>query len=297
MRYKNKFLNIIKNISKKFVVRNYNYTMKDRMDFDKDKPFDERYYIARPAPKKFAGEDLSIKITDHDKLFKLKSSETSNIFKLNSKSKNKNDWIDNNRGLNKDKYFYHGAESTSWYSDTNMQDTRGERTLVELEPKTLHNIFEDVVSIKKEFDTTIKCFKNEKNKSDNLLELFFVMNNIQVLTKKLLDLNNKHTDSNDDEHNCYCDDDNYYESLSEIKLKEDITIQKNSMEEDIEREKIWAEEKYINNQLTNLEKRKRKLINKIKTNQIYLYEGGYEETIDEHEINVERLINNYNDKH
>lgn len=58
----------------------------------------------------------------------------------------------------------------------------------------------------------MKSFKNEKEKSNNLLELFFVMNNIEVLNKRLSKLDNENSNGNDN-HNCYCDDDNYSETL------------------------------------------------------------------------------------
>ena len=38
------------------------------------------------------------------------------------------------------------------------------------------------------------------------------MNNIEDKIKRLSKLDNKNSNSND-EHNCYCDDDNYYETL------------------------------------------------------------------------------------
>ena len=117
------------------------------------------------------------------------------------------------------------------------------------------------------------------------------MNNIELLNKRLSKLDNKNSNSND-EHNCYCDDDNYYETLHKRKLTEDIEIQNKLMQESIDREKIWAEEKYINSELTKLNKRKIKLINEIKINKLYVYEYGDDETIDEKDIDVERLIDN-----
>ena len=296
MQYKNNFLDIIKNLQKKLLVKNYNYSHKDRFDLEKkSKTFDESFYIARkPSRNK---EDLQVKINEHDKLYKLKSTEVSNIFKVYKNSKNKNEYLYSNKDLNNDIYKFYGEENTS-FSDGGWSTIRGERTLIELEPKTLHSIFKDVVSIKKEFDTTMKSFKNEKEKSNNLLELFFVMNNIEVLNKRLSKLDNENS-NNDDEHNCYCDDDNYYEELDKRKLTEDITIQNKSIEKNIAEEKIWAEKRYINSELTKLEKRKLKLINKIKINKLYVYEYGDDETIDEKNIDVERLIDNeryYNEK-
>ena len=44
MQYKNKFLDIIKNLQKNLLVKNYNYTHKDRFDLDKkSKTFDESF--------------------------------------------------------------------------------------------------------------------------------------------------------------------------------------------------------------------------------------------------------------
>ena len=296
MQYKNNFLDIIKNLQKKLLVKNYNYSHKDRFDLEKkSKTFDESFYIARKPSRN--REDLQVKINEHDKLYKLKSTEVSNIFKVYKNSKNKNEYLYSNKDLNNDIYKFYGEENTS-FSDGGWSTIRGERTLIELEPKTLHSIFKDVVSIKKEFDTTMKSFKNEKEKSNNLLELFFVMNNIEVLNKRLSKLDNENS-NNDDEHNCYCDDDNYYEELDKRKLTEDITIQNKSIEKNIAEEKIWAEKRYINSELTKLEKRKLKLINKIKINKLYVYEYGDDETIDEKNIDVERLIDNeryYNEK-
>ncbi len=297
MQYKNNFLDIIKNLQKKLLVKNYNYSHKDRFDLEKkSKTFDESFYIARKPSRN--REDLQVKINEHDKLYKLKSTEVSNIFKVYKNSKNKNEYLYSNKDLNNDIYKFYGEENTS-FSDGGWSTIRGERTLIELEPKTLHSIFKDVVSIKKEFDTTMKSFKNEKEKSNNLLELFFVMNNIELLNKKLSELDNENSNSND-EHNCYCnDDDNYYEELDKRKLTEDITIQNKSIEKNIAEEKIWAEKRYINSELTKLEKRKLKLINKIKINKLYVYEYGDAENIDEKDIDVERLIDNekyYNKK-
>jgi len=297
MQYKNKFLDIIKNLQKNLIVKNYNYTHKDRFDLEKkSKTFDENFYIARkPSENR---KDLQVKINEHDKLYKLKSTEVSNIFKVHKESKKKNRYHFSHKDLHSDIYKFYGEENTS-FSDGGWSTIRGQRTLIELEPQTLHSIFKDVVSIKKEFNDTIKAFKNEKEKSNNLLELFFVMNNIELLNKKLLELDNENSNSND-EHNCYCnDDDNYYEELDKRKLTEDITIQNKSIEKNIAEEKIWAEKRYINSELTKLEKRKLKLINKIKINKLYVYEYGDDETIDEKNIDVERLIDNerdYNEK-
>ena len=88
MQYKNNFLDIIKNLQKNLLVKNYNYTHKDRFDLDKkSKTFDESFYIARKPNRN--REDLQVKISDHDKLYKLKSTEVSNIFKVHKNSKNK----------------------------------------------------------------------------------------------------------------------------------------------------------------------------------------------------------------
>jgi len=289
MQYKNKFLDIIKNLQKNLLVKNYNYTHKDRFDLDKkSKTFDESFYIARKPSRN--REDLQVKISDHDKLYKLKSTEVSNIFKVHKNSKNNNRYYFSHEDLHKDLYKFYGEEDTS-FSNEGWDKIRGERTLIELEPQTLHSIFEDVVSIKKEFDTTMKSFKNEKEKSNNLLELFFVMNNIEVLNKRLSKLDNENSNSNDN-HNCYCDDDNYSEELDRRKLTEDIKIQNESIEKNIAEEKVWAEKRYINSELTKLNKRKIKLINKIKINKLYVYEYGDDEIIDEQDIDVERLIDN-----
>jgi len=297
MQYKNNFLDIIKNLQKNLLVKNYNYTHKDRFDLDKkSKTFDESFYIARKPSRN--REDLQVKISDHDKLYKLKSTEVSNIFKVHKNSKNNNRYYFSHEDLHKDLYKFYGEEDTS-FSDGGWSTIRGERTLIELEPQTLHSIFKDVVSIKKEFDRTMKSFKNEKEKSNNLLELFFVMNNIEVLNKRLSKLDNENSNSND-EHNCYCDDDNYSETLHKRKLTEDIEIQNKSIQENIDREKVWAEKTYINSELTELNKRKIKLINKIKINKLYVYEYGDDENIDEKDIDVERLIDNeryYNDEY
>lgn len=296
MQYKNKFLDIIKNLQKNLLVKNYNYTHKDRFDLEKkSKTFDESFYIARKPSRN--REDLQVKINEHDKLYKLKSTEVSNIFKVHKNSKNKNEFLYGDKDLQNDIYKFYGEENTS-FSDGGWSTIRGERTLIELEPKTLHSIFKDVVSIKKEFDTTMKSFKNEKEKSNNLLELFFVMNNIEVLNKRLSKLDNENSNSNDN-HNCYCDDDNYSEELDRRKLTEDIKIQNESIEKNIAEEKVWAEKRYINSELTKLNKRKIKLINKIKINKLYVYEYGDDEIIDEQDIDVERLIDNeryYNEK-
>lgn len=289
MQYKNNFLDIIKNLQKKLLVKNYNYSHKDRFDLEKkSKTFDESFYIARKPSRN--REDLQVKINEHDKLYKLKSTEVSNIFKVYKNSKNKNEYLYSNKDLNNDIYKFYGEENTS-FSDGGWSTIRGERTLIELEPKTLHSIFKDVVSIKKEFDTTMKSFKNEKEKSNNLLELFFVMNNIEVLNKRLSKLDNENSNSNY-EHNCYCDDDNYSETLHKRKLTEDITIQNKSIEKNIAEEKIWAEKRYINSELTKLNKRKIKLINQIKINKLNVYAYGDDENIDEKDIDVERLIDN-----
>ena len=289
MQYKNNFLDIIKNLQKNLLVKNYNYTHKDRFDLDKkSKTFDESFYIARKPNRN--GDAFKVEINDHDKLYKLKSTEVSNIFKVHKNSKNKNQFLYSDKDLQNDIYKFYGEEDTGFYND-GWNKIRGERILIELEPQTLHSIFKDVVSIKKEFDRTIKSFKNEKEKSNNLLELFFVMNNIEVLNKRLSKLDNENSNSND-EHNCYCDDDNYYEQLDRRKLTEDIEIQNKLMQENIDREKIWAEEKYLNSELTKLNKRKIKLINEIKINKLYVSEYGDDETIDEQDIDVERLIDN-----
>lgn len=289
MQYKNNFLDIIKNLQKNLLVKNYNYTHKDRSDLDKkSKTFDESFYIARKPSRN--REDLQVKISDHDKLYKLKSTEVSNIFKVHKNSKNNNRYHFSHEDLHKDLYKFYGEEDTS-FSNEGWNKIRGKRTLIELEPQTLHSIFKDVVSIKKEFDRTMKSFKNEKEKSNNLLELFFVMNNIEVLNKRLSKLDNENSNGNDN-HNCYCDDDNYSETLHKRKLTEDIEIQNKSIQENIDREKVWAEKTYINSELTELNKRKIKLINQIKINKLYVYEYGDDETIDEKDIDVERLIDN-----
>jgi hypothetical protein len=289
MQYKNNFLDIIKNLQKNLLVKNYNYTRKDRFDLDKkSKTFDESFYIARKPSRNREG--LQVKISDHDKLYKLKSTEVSNIFKVHKNSKNKTRYHFSHEDLHKDLYKFYGEEDTS-FSNEGWDKIGGNRTLIELEPQTLHSIFKDVVSIKKEFDRTMKSFKNEKEKSNNLLELFFVMNNIEVLNKRLSKSYNKNSNSND-EHNCYCDDDNYSETLHKRKLTEDIEIQNKSIQENIDREKVWAEKTYINSELTKLNKRKIKLINKIKINKLYVYEYGDDELIDEQDIDVERLIDN-----
>jgi hypothetical protein len=125
------------------------------------------------------------------------------------------------------------------------------------------------------------------------------MNNIEVLNKRLSKLDNKNSNSND-EHNCYCDDDNYSETLHKRKLTEDIEIQNKSIQENIDREKVLAEKTYINSELTELNKRKIKLINQIKINKLNVYAYGDDENIDEKDIDVERLIDNeryYNDEY
>jgi hypothetical protein len=297
MQYKNNFLDIIKNLQKNLLVKNYNYTRKDRFDLDKkSKTFDESFYIARKPSRNREG--LQVKISDHDKLYKLKSTEVSNIFKVHKNSKNKTRYHFSHEDLHKDLYKFYGEEDTS-FSNEGWDKIGGNRTLIELEPQTLHSIFKDVVSIKKEFDRTMKSFKNEKEKSNNLLELFFVMNNIEVLNKRLSKLDNKNSNSND-EHNCYCDDDNYSETLHKRKLTEDIEIQNKSIQENIDREKVLAEKTYINSELTELNKRKIKLINQIKINKLNVYAYGDDENIDEKDIDVERLIDNeryYNDEY
>ena len=46
MQYKNNFLDIIKNLQKKLLVKNYNYSHKDRFDLEKkSKTFDESFIL------------------------------------------------------------------------------------------------------------------------------------------------------------------------------------------------------------------------------------------------------------
>ena len=63
---------------------------------------------------------------------------------------------------------------------------------------------------------------------------------------------------------------------------------------------MLAEKTYINSELTELNKRKIKLINQIKINKLNVYAYGDDENIDEKDIDVERLIDNeryYNDEY
>ena len=107
MQYKNTFLDIIKNLQKNLLVKNYNYTHKDRFDLDKkSKTFDESFYIARKPSRN--REDLQVKISDHDKLYKLKSTEVSNIFKVHKNSKNNNRYHFSHEDLHKDLYKFYG---------------------------------------------------------------------------------------------------------------------------------------------------------------------------------------------
>ena len=164
----NNFLNILNLLKKECLVNRYEYTNGDKESIQKKYTIeDDEYFYLGNKQNTFNRKPLPI--NKHNEIFKLKSSSVSNIFKLVKEEKDsKYDY----KKFTDDKYKFHGEGSDRYYSMDSKQEwlkeVIGNRTLIELEPKTVHSIYQNAISIKKKYNNIMNCFC-KLNPSDNFV--------------------------------------------------------------------------------------------------------------------------------
>lgn len=287
----NNFLNILNLLKKECLINRYEYTNADKESIRKKYTIEnDEYFYLGGKQNKYNRKPLPI--NKHNEIFKLKSSSVSNIFKLVKEEKDsKYDY----KKFTDDKYKFHGEGSDRYYSMDNKQEwlkeVVGDRTLIELEPKTVHSIYQNAITIKKKYNNIMNCFKDERNKSVNFQKLYSILKQIDVLKNRLEEI--KNNDTNTDEHcDCYSHDD-YYESIDTIKLADDIKYKKDRELYKLERQKIIDEKNYIEKRIAELKKEEHKIILETKKDKLYIDSYGEEKIYDDEEISIEQLIKNY----
>ena len=287
----NNFLNILNLLKKECLVNRYEYTNADKESIQKKYTIeDDEYFYLGNKQNKFNKKDLPI--NKHNEIFKLKSSSVSNIFKL---LKEEEDSKYDYKKFTDDRYKFHGEGSDRYYSMDSRQEwlkeVIGNRTLIELEPKTIHSIYQNAITIKKKYNNIMNCFKDERIKSVNFQKLYSILKQIDVLKNRLEEIKSK--DINNDEHcDCYSHDD-YFESMDTIKLADDIKYKKDRELYKLEKQKTIDEKNYIEKRIAELKKEEHKIILETKKNKLYIDSYGEDTTYDDEEISIESLIKNY----
>jgi hypothetical protein len=287
----NNFLNILNLLKKECLVNRYEYTNADKESIQKKYTIeDDEYFYLGNKQNKFNKKDLPI--NKHNEIFKLKSSSVSNIFKL---LKEEEDSKYDYKKFTDDRYKFHGEGSDRYYSMDSRQEwlkeVIGNRTLIELEPKTIHSIYQNAITIKKKYNNIMNCFKDERIKSVNFQKLYSILKQIDVLKNRLEEIKSK--DINSDEHcDCYSHDD-YFESMDTIKLSDDIKYKKDRELYKLEKQKTIDEKNYIEKRIAELKKEEHKIILETKKNKLYIDSYGEDTTYDDEEISIESLIKNY----
>lgn len=287
----NNFLNILNLLKKECLVNRYEYTNADKESIQKKYTIeDDEYFYLGNKQNKFNKKDLPI--NKHNEIFKLKSSSVSNIFKL---LKEEEDSKYDYKKFTDDRYKFHGEGSDRYYSMDSRQEwlkeVIGNRTLIELEPKTIHSIYQNAITIKKKYNNIMNCFKDERIKSVNFQKLYSILKQIDVLKNRLEEIKSK--DINNDEHcDCYSHDD-YFESMDTIKLSDDIKYKKDRELYKLEKQKTIDEKNYIEKRIAELKKEEHKIILETKKNKLYIDSYGEDTTYDDEEISIESLIKNY----
>lgn len=287
----NNFLNILNLLKKECLVNRYEYTNADKESIQKKYTIeDDEYFSLGNKQNRFNKKDLPI--NKHNEIFKLKSSSVSNIFKL---LKEEEDSKYDYKKFTDDRYKFHGEGSDRYYSMDSRQEwlkeVIGNRTLIELEPKTIHSIYQNAITIKKKYNNIMNCFKDERIKSVNFQKLYSILKQIDVLKNRLEEIKSK--DINSDEHcDCYSHDD-YFESMDTIKLSDDIKYKKDRELYKLEKQKTIDEKNYIEKRIAELKKEEHKIILETKKNKLYIDSYGEDTTYDDEEISIESLIKNY----
>jgi len=287
----NNFLNILNLLKKECLVNRYEYTNADKESIQKKYTIeDDEYFYLGNKQNRFNKKDLPI--NKHNEIFKLKSSSVSNIFKL---LKEEEDSKYDYKKFTDDRYKFHGEGSDRYYSMDSRQEwlkeVIGNRTLIELEPKTIHSIYQNAITIKKKYNNIMNCFKDERIKSVNFQKLYSILKQIDVLKNRLEEIKSK--DINSDEHcDCYSHDD-YFESMDTIKLSDDIKYKKDRELYKLEKQKTIDEKNYIEKRIAELKKEEHKIILETKKNKLYIDSYGEDTTYDDEEISIESLIKNY----
>lgn len=287
----NNFLNILNLLKKECLVNRYEYTNADKESIQKKYTIeDDEYFYLGNKQNRFNKKDLPI--NKHNEIFKLKSSSVSNIFKL---LKEEEDSKYDYKKFTDDRYKFHGEGSDRYYSMDSRQEwlkeVIGNRTLIELEPKTIHSIYQNAITIKKKYNNIMNCFKDERIKSVNFQKLYSILKQIDVLKNRLEEIKSK--DINNDEHcDCYSHDD-YFESMDTIKLSDDIKYKKDRELYKLEKQKTIDEKNYIEKRIAELKKEEHKIILETKKNKLYIDSYGEDTTYDDEEISIESLIKNY----
>lgn len=287
----NNFLNILNLLKKECLVNRYEYTNADKESIQKKYTIeDDEYFSLGNKQNRFNKKDLPI--NKHNEIFKLKSSSVSNIFKL---LKEEEDSKYDYKKFTDDRYKFHGEGSDRYYSMDSRQEwlkeVIGNRTLIELEPKTIHSIYQNAITIKKKYNNIMNCFKDERIKSVNFQKLYSILKQIDVLKNRLEEIKSK--DINSDEHcDCYSHDD-YFESMDTIKLSDDIKYKKDRELYKLEKQKTIDEKNYIEKRIAELKKEEYKIILETKKNKLYIDSYGEDTTYDDEEISIESLIKNY----
>ena len=287
----NNFLNILNLLKKECLVNRYEYTNADKESIQKKYTIeDDEYFYLGNKQNRFNKKNLPI--NKHNEIFKLKSSSVSNIFKL---LKEEEDSKYDYKKFTDDRYKFHGEGSDRYYSMDSRQEwlkeVIGNRTLIELEPKTIHSIYQNAITIKKKYNNIMNCFKDERIKSVNFQKLYSILKQIDVLKNRLEEIKSK--DINSDEHcDCYSHDD-YFESMDTIKLSDDIKYKKDRELYKLEKQKTIDEKNYIEKRIAELKKEEHKIILENKKNKLYIDSYGEDTTYDDEEISIESLIKNY----
>jgi hypothetical protein len=287
----NNFLNILNLLKKECLVNRYEYTNADKESIQKKYTIeDDEYFYLGNKQNRFNKKNLPI--NKHNEIFKLKSSSVSNIFKL---LKEEEDSKYDYKKFTDDRYKFHGEGSDRYYSMDSRQEwlkeVIGNRTLIELEPKTIHSIYQNAITIKKKYNNIMNCFKDERIKSVNFQKLYSILKQIDVLKNRLEEIKSK--DINSDEHcDCYSHDD-YFESMDTIKLSDDIKYKKDRELYKLEKQKTIDEKNYIEKRIAELKKEEHKIILETKKNKLYIDSYGEDTTYDDEEISIESLIKNY----
>jgi len=287
----NNFLNILNLLKKECLVNRYEYTNADKESIQKKYTIeDDEYFYLGNKQNRFNKKNLPI--NKHNEIFKLKSSSVSNIFKL---LKEEEDSKYDYKKFTDDRYKFHGEGSDRYYSMDSRQEwlkeVIGNRTLIELEPKTIHSIYQNAITIKKKYNNIMNCFKDERIKSVNFQKLYSILKQIDVLKNRLEEIKSK--DINNDEHcDCYSHDD-YFESMDTIKLSDDIKYKKDRELYKLEKQKTIDEKNYIEKRIAELKKEEHKIILETKKNKLYIDSYGEDTTYDDEEISIESLIKNY----
>ena len=168
------------------------------------------------------------------------------------------------------------------------------KTLIELEQKTIHSIYQNAITIKKKYNNIMNCFKDERIKSVNFQKLYSILKQIDVLKNRLEEIKSK--DINSDEHcDCYSHDD-YFENMDTIKLSDDIKYKKDRELYKLEKQKTIDEKNYIEKRIAELKKEEHKIILETKKNKLYIDSYGEDTTYDDEEISIRSEEHKYENK-